>query len=88
VDELAADGPPAHARYYADTVDRMLAIGKKLQVRANPPGIVADAIAHALSASRPRNRYLVGLDAHLQVRAHQLIPARIFDWLVARVIQV
>lgn len=87
VDALASDGPPAHARYYAATVDRMLAFGQKVKTRANPPQAVADVIARALSARRPRQRYLVGLDAHFQVRAHQLIPARVFDWLVARVIQ-
>lgn len=86
VDELAENGSPAHARYYADTVDRMLALGKRLQAQANPPEAVASAIDHALSASRPRKRYLVGIDAHLQVRAHQLVPARLFDWLVAKVV--
>lgn len=84
VDAMAAGGPPAYARYYADTVDRMLAFGKKVQARANPPEAVAKVIARALSARRPRRRYLVGLDAHLQVRAHQLVPARAFDWLVEK----
>lgn len=89
VDALAASGSAAHSHYYADTLDHMLDLGRKLlHARANPPGAVADVVAQALTVRRPRNRYLVGLDAHLQVRAHQLIPARVFDWLVARTIRV
>ena len=87
-DSLAASGSAAHSRYYADTIDRMLAFGKKMQSRARPPSAVAEVIVHALSAKHPRNRYRVGLDAHLQVRAHQLVPARAFDWLVAKTIKI
>ncbi len=81
---LAETAPPAHANYYAQTIDRMLSMGKLVQARASSPEKVASVIERALSAHRPRNRYLVGLDAHFQVRAHQVVPARAFDWLVAK----
>ena len=41
-------------------------------------------IEHALSASRPHARYLVGLDAQVQARLKLVIPTPIFDWVVAR----
>ena len=44
------------------------------------------AIEHALTARRPRTRYLVGLDAKSQARAKILIPARVLDRIVARMI--
>lgn len=87
VEELAARAPAAYARFYAGDVDRTLALGRKtLHTRASPPESVVRAILHALSASRPRRRYLVGLDARIQVRMHQLLPARSFDWLVAKML--
>ena len=49
-----------------------------------PPEKVAEAIEHALSASRPRSRYLVGLDAKVQARIKPLVPTPIFDRIVAR----
>jgi len=84
VDELAEKAPPAHERYYAESVGRMLAQGEKFRARASSPEKVAGVVERALIADRPRHRYLVGIDAHVQVRAHQLVPARAFDWLVAK----
>ncbi len=49
-----------------------------------PPEKVAKAIAHALESSRPRSRYLVGLDAKVQARLKPLIPTPLFDRIVAR----
>ena len=45
---------------------------------------MAKAIAHALESSRPKTRYLVGLDAKVQARIRPLIPTRLFDRIVAR----
>jgi NAD(P)-dependent dehydrogenase (short-subunit alcohol dehydrogenase family) len=61
---------------------------KDLAERGIPPEKVAEVIEHALSASRPRTRYLVGLDAKLQVRLKPWIPTRIFDRIVARMMHL
>ena len=45
---------------------------------------MAAAIEHALTARRPRTRYLVGLDAKVQARVKPSIPTRVFDRIVAR----
>ena len=42
--------------------------------RGIPPEKVAKAIAHALESSRPRTRYLVGLDAKVQARLQAADP--------------
>jgi hypothetical protein len=46
----------------------------------------AEAIAHALGASRPRTRYVVGADAKGQAFLRWLLPDRLLDRAFARVI--
>jgi NAD(P)-dependent dehydrogenase (short-subunit alcohol dehydrogenase family) len=48
---------------------------------------VAKAIAHALSARRPRTRYLLGADARAQALLRRLAPDRLRDSLVERLIR-
>ena len=52
--------------------------------RGIPPEKVADAVDHALTASRPRTRYLVGADARGQALLSRLLPDRVVDRIVAR----
>jgi len=49
-----------------------------------PPERVADAVAHALTAKRPKTRYLVGRDAQLLVLIRRLLPDRWRDELILR----
>jgi NAD(P)-dependent dehydrogenase (short-subunit alcohol dehydrogenase family) len=51
--------------------------------RGVPPSKVADAVEHALTARRPRARYLVGPDARLFGHVLPLVPDRVRDVLVA-----
>lgn len=44
---------------------------------------VADAVTHAMTASRPRTRYVVGRDARLALLLN-LLPDRVKDWLILR----
>ena len=46
---------------------------------------VSQAIFHALTASRPRTRYLVGTDARLYGRLAQICPDRFVDWITRKV---
>lgn len=48
-----------------------------------PPGEVARVVVHALTARRPRPRYVVGRDAKVRLMVGRL-PTRLRDWLVAR----
>ena len=61
---------------------------KELAERGIPPEKVAEVIEHALSSARPRTRYLVGLDAKLQARLRPLVPTRLFDRIVARMMHI
>jgi NAD(P)-dependent dehydrogenase (short-subunit alcohol dehydrogenase family) len=51
------------------------------------PGEVADTIVRALTARRPRTRYLVGRDAKTRWAAAKRLPDRAFDALVARTLR-
>src|SRR5215213_843482 len=82
-EEIAERSPGSDALYgraierYRKTVDGVAA-------RGIPPEEAARAIEHALTAARPRTRYLVGRDAKFQARVRHAIPTRLFDRILAR----
>ena len=55
----------------------------KLSDHALPPEAVADAVAHAITASKPKTRYVVGSDARLSLLLN-LLPDRVKDWFILR----
>jgi NAD(P)-dependent dehydrogenase (short-subunit alcohol dehydrogenase family) len=86
--ELAADMPPEGERLYGSLV---AAIRRQTTRIATEAGIeaseVAEVIGRALTAKRPRARYLVGRDAKLRAPAAAVLPARVMDRLVARALK-
>lgn len=52
-----------------------------------PPDAVAKEVAHALTARRPRTRYLVGREATSRALLTRLVPDRVVDAAVARVMR-
>ena len=55
---------------------------------AVPPEKVADAIVHALTASKPKARYMIGRDAKMRVRMQRLLPVRVFDGAVSKAMKL
>ncbi|WFE19899.1 oxidoreductase [Solwaraspora sp. WMMD937] len=49
---------------------------------ASPPSVVADAVARAVRARRPRTRYPVGRAARVILAARRILPDRVFDRFV------
>lgn len=77
--------PPAAEEHYG----RVLAALNERTARGVyglPPEKVAEVVAHALTARRPRLRYVVGRDARARLAAESLLPARVRDWVIGRVI--
>jgi NAD(P)-dependent dehydrogenase (short-subunit alcohol dehydrogenase family) len=87
-EEMLAREPSEQVSLYSATLDRFWSQGKKLDARAIPPEKVAKAIERALCATRPRRRYLVGVDARAQLVGHRLVPARAYDWIVAKTLKM
>ncbi len=82
-DEIGAR-VPAREELYGKAIAKYRKVVRSVADRGIPPAKVAEAIEHALTARRPRSRYLVGLDAKFQARAKVFIPTRVFDRIVAR----
>jgi NAD(P)-dependent dehydrogenase (short-subunit alcohol dehydrogenase family) len=54
---------------------------------ASPPTVIADAVAAAVSARRPRTRYAVGRGAKPILAARRILPDRAFDRLMTTTLQ-
>lgn len=82
-EEMLAASPDTE-RLYGPAVEKFREIVRQTAARGIPPERVAKAIVHALEASRPRARYLVGLDAKLQARIVPLLPTPLLDWAIGK----
>jgi NAD(P)-dependent dehydrogenase (short-subunit alcohol dehydrogenase family) len=82
-EDVEAKAPKTNLLYGA-ALDKFRKVIEDTAERGIPPEKVAKAIAHALESPRPKSRYLVGLDAQVQARLQPLIPTPLFDWIVAR----
>ena len=67
---------------YAARIERFRAVALKRGPGIDPD-VVARAVEHALTASRPKARYLVGRDAHLRAWIERL-PTRLRDRVLAK----
>jgi NAD(P)-dependent dehydrogenase (short-subunit alcohol dehydrogenase family) len=85
-DEQHATWTPDIQRLYADGFTKVKDAAMKAADRAAPASLVAAAVEHALTAPRPKTRYLVGFDAKIRAILTALLPDRIQDrlltWLV------
>jgi NAD(P)-dependent dehydrogenase (short-subunit alcohol dehydrogenase family) len=71
---------------YGETLQKLREYAVKAGERGKPPDVVAKVIERALTASRPRTRYLVGPDARAQVALSTVLPDRAFDAVEARLL--
>ncbi len=83
--EVLAALPEAGRRDYGARIEALQRAAQMLEKRGIAPQKVADAVAHALTADKPRTRYMVGLDARAQAALRAVLPDRAFDAVVARV---
>jgi NAD(P)-dependent dehydrogenase (short-subunit alcohol dehydrogenase family) len=79
---LRAEIGPDAAGLYAERLERFRAVALKRGPGIDPD-VVARAVEHALTASRPKARYVVGRDAHLRAWIERL-PTRLRDRVLAR----
>jgi NAD(P)-dependent dehydrogenase (short-subunit alcohol dehydrogenase family) len=84
-DEITEDLPPEAERLYGRLIARVRAETRRIDEElGSEPRAVAEAIATALTARRPRARYLVGSDARQRAVAAKLLPARVMDRMIGR----
>jgi hypothetical protein len=82
VEETSSKGP------YKGQAD---AVAKSLRSEGNaklnsPPSVIADAIAKAVTARRPKTRYAVGFGARPLIRARGMLSDHQFDALISRAV--
>lgn len=75
--------PPEAAEYYGERVARFRKLAAARSAKGVPAEEVAKAVEHALRATTPRTRYVVGPDAKRRGRVERL-PDRIRDRVLTR----
>jgi NAD(P)-dependent dehydrogenase (short-subunit alcohol dehydrogenase family) len=83
-DDLLEKLGPRGRELYGDALEKVRETAVKMGKRGGSPDKVAKVVETALTARRPRTRYLVGPDAKAQVVLDTLLPDRAFDALEAR----
>jgi NAD(P)-dependent dehydrogenase (short-subunit alcohol dehydrogenase family) len=71
-------------RRYAKTIAGVTGIVEHLARDGLPPEAVAEVVSRAVTARRPRARYVVGRDAKVQAIAARLLPDRAMDAFIRR----
>jgi NAD(P)-dependent dehydrogenase (short-subunit alcohol dehydrogenase family) len=87
-DETAAEAEaalaPEHRALYANHLAGIRKTTARIQKQVAPVEKAADAVLTALTAARPKPRYVVGIDARVQIALRAALPTRTADALFAR----
>lgn len=84
-DAMLADAPPEAEQLYGDMIRALRAEAVKIEEeRGLPPGEVAKVVGEALTARKPKTRYLVGRDAKMRAALAKRLPDRVMDSLIGR----
>jgi NAD(P)-dependent dehydrogenase (short-subunit alcohol dehydrogenase family) len=82
--EAEAEMATEHRELYAEHLDGLRKTIPRMQKMAKPVEGVAATIERALTAPRPRARYLVGTDVKVQAALSAVTPARVKDGAFGR----
>lgn len=85
-DDLVASLPPEGRERYGQALERGRKIGAETGRRGIPPERVADKVEHALVSTRPRIRYLVGVDAKARAYVEPVVPTWARDKALMRML--
>jgi NAD(P)-dependent dehydrogenase (short-subunit alcohol dehydrogenase family) len=81
---ITADMSEDAARRYATLISAVTAAAERLAREGLPPEAVAEVVGRAVTARRPRARYVVGRDAKIQAVAARLLSDSLMDRLIGR----
>lgn len=83
-DEIERTAPPEVRERYGEVIDKIRDESAKNRTKGVPPSEVAEAVAHALTAGKPKTRYLVGRDAKMRAPIAAVLPDRAMDAAIGR----
>jgi NAD(P)-dependent dehydrogenase (short-subunit alcohol dehydrogenase family) len=86
-DEIVSRSDPAARARYAPLETTIRQAAEASARDGLPPSAVAEVIGEAMTADRPRTRYLVGREAKVRARLAQLLPDRVLDAMIARALR-
>lgn len=75
---------PEQLEIYGDAIDKFADAARETGEEGEPPIEVAKAVEHALTADKPKTRYLIGRRAKAQAVLKKVLPDRVMDRLIAR----
>lgn len=84
-EDWSAQASKPHLDLYGEAYQAFRRFTEQTAAGAVPCDAVSRAIFHALTAKRPRTRYLVGRDARVYARLAQICPDRVMDWVGRKV---
>jgi NAD(P)-dependent dehydrogenase (short-subunit alcohol dehydrogenase family) len=86
-DAIEAAGDPAARARYARLVAKIRGLAEANARDGLPPLAVAKVIGEAMTADRPRTRYVVGRETKVRATLARLLPDRALDALLARALR-
>ena len=81
---VLAEMGPSHLALYGQAYQSMVQRALQQERNGSDPKLVADTVLRALSARRPRTRYLAGKDGRLLAFVARWAPDRLFDRIRVR----
>jgi NAD(P)-dependent dehydrogenase (short-subunit alcohol dehydrogenase family) len=82
---MLEDAPPELDELYGDLIAALRREVERIATDTGmEPQVIAEAVGHALTARKPKTRYLVGRDARMRWAIAKRVPDRTFDALIAR----
>lgn len=81
---ISQSAPPRALELYGAVIKRMTQVARRESERGIPPARVAEAVYRALTAPRPRTRYVVGTDTRAMLALRRWLPDRWRDEVIVR----
>ena len=86
--DVEKDVPADGKLLYEDAARQVREAVQEAAQRAIPVDAVVQAVLHALTARRPKTRYLVGTDAKIRAMMAKWLPDRMQDWILKKVLKL
>lgn len=83
-DDILKALPPKGHELYDNAIEAVKKASEKMSGRASPVSVVSDAVVHALTAKKPRTRYLIGANGSVERILARWAPDRLRDKLIIK----
>lgn len=86
LEQVIANLPPEAQQQYGAAIRKMGRRGYQMEKNGSSPEVVAEAVYHALTSTRPRIRYRVGKHARLLSTLPRILPETVMDALLRKML--